>query len=611
MSASIWLPKGERGDKGPIGDKGPDGDKGPPGEPGEDSVDQQLRDILQDPELAAEYIKVDDTKEYTEGSLGQAIAKNRNHFINVQSFGAIGDGITDDSNAIQAALDAALLTGGLLFGYNKTYRITKQLAITSPLRVDLNGAQLVFNFGEPLANGVGFAVQSNQVTIENGSIKIQGTTPGLASSAHVPIYTGNEANGAGFSDLIFRNLYLETNGNGAIVGMGETKNVLVENIVIADSPTIRIGVGFEWGGTEETGTGHPHNIVIKNIRCGKFTYAQGDFGVNHTCAVWLSSVFNVKIENVFIEETHTVINIFTGDRSNINAPAKYKDLVGTAITVDNVVCNKVNGYGIRIYGLATYSPDPLPQSAVITNVTFKGTTSDLNTHMGILLGYCDGVSLKNFDISGFYYGIITEADVLNFTAETGKIHSNRYCAAQIGSTGHPAINTTFRDVKAYNNNTLGTAGINTATAFVVTDAKNTSFENCRVGIDGETETSKYGFFATLAARKIRFYNNHVNSLAAEGVCYVMGESQGDTQVEPMGANNTGAPGILKSGGTPIMTLTVTGNKFGSFDAIPVAGTYSRGDRIYFNNPSAAGHIGAVCTTGGTPGTWKNFGAIVA
>jgi hypothetical protein len=44
-------------------------------------------------------------------------------------------------------------------------------------------------------------------------------------------------------------------------------------------------------------------------------------------------------------------------------------------------------------------------------------------------------------------------------------------------------------------------------------------------------------------------------------------------------------------------------------AAPTTGTWLRGDRVDNLNPSAGGYVGWVCTTGGTPGTWKGFGAI--
>ena len=47
------------------------------------------------------------------------------------------------------------------------------------------------------------------------------------------------------------------------------------------------------------------------------------------------------------------------------------------------------------------------------------------------------------------------------------------------------------------------------------------------------------------------------------------------------------------------------------DAIPTTGAWIRGDRIEQILPSAAGKIGFVCVTSGTPGTWKPFGVIDA
>ena len=46
-------------------------------------------------------------------------------------------------------------------------------------------------------------------------------------------------------------------------------------------------------------------------------------------------------------------------------------------------------------------------------------------------------------------------------------------------------------------------------------------------------------------------------------------------------------------------------------AAPVSGTYAEGDIVWDTSPSAGGHIGWVCVTAGTPGTWKTFGAITA
>lgn len=46
-------------------------------------------------------------------------------------------------------------------------------------------------------------------------------------------------------------------------------------------------------------------------------------------------------------------------------------------------------------------------------------------------------------------------------------------------------------------------------------------------------------------------------------------------------------------------------------AAPATGTYRKGDYMMNSSVAAAGYMGWICTTAGTPGTWKGFGAIQA
>lgn len=50
---------------------------------------------------------------------------------------------------------------------------------------------------------------------------------------------------------------------------------------------------------------------------------------------------------------------------------------------------------------------------------------------------------------------------------------------------------------------------------------------------------------------------------------------------------------------------------GVASAAPTTGAWLRGDIVYSDSPSASGSVGWVCTSGGSPGTWKTFGAISA
>ena len=44
-------------------------------------------------------------------------------------------------------------------------------------------------------------------------------------------------------------------------------------------------------------------------------------------------------------------------------------------------------------------------------------------------------------------------------------------------------------------------------------------------------------------------------------------------------------------------------------AAPASGTYKVGDTVYNTAPAPSGYTGWICTTAGTPGTWKGFGVI--
>lgn len=57
--------------------------------------------------------------------------------------------------------------------------------------------------------------------------------------------------------------------------------------------------------------------------------------------------------------------------------------------------------------------------------------------------------------------------------------------------------------------------------------------------------------------------------------------------------------------------TLRGGGFGRAAAAPTEGTWSAGDVLLNTSPASGGFVGWVCVTGGTPGTWKTFGAISA
>lgn len=59
------------------------------------------------------------------------------------------------------------------------------------------------------------------------------------------------------------------------------------------------------------------------------------------------------------------------------------------------------------------------------------------------------------------------------------------------------------------------------------------------------------------------------------------------------------------------SLELNGRSITYGSAAPATGTHKDGDIVFNNAPAAAGEVGWVCTTPGSPGTWKTFGTIAA
>lgn len=102
------------------------------------------------------------------------------------------------------------------------------------------------------------------------------------------------------------------------------------------------------------------------------------------------------------------------------------------------------------------------------------------------------------------------------------------------------------------------------------------------------------------------------SLSGEIVARRIGASAGADQLAIGTGNASGRVRIRTptkaSGQTTRVQLDKT---LHSGSAAPVAGTWEQGDIVLNTGAAASGFVGWVCTTAGTPGTWKTFGAISA
>jgi len=178
--------------------------------------------------------------------------------FNVKAYGAKGDGVTDDTASVNAALTAAATSGGIVYFPQGTYKISNTLTISDGVKVELapgtiNASVLpVFKMGNKTTlEGSGMRGATRIVTnLTNGAV-IQSINPAIAYE------------GIAIRDLNIDNTSASNSGAIGIdfrgVGISEVRNVRIDHVEKA----IHIG-GDVNGGYYN----HFYNVQIINAVIG-------------------------------------------------------------------------------------------------------------------------------------------------------------------------------------------------------------------------------------------------------------------------------------------------------------------------------------------------------
>ena len=138
----------------------------------------------------------------------------RGPVIDVKTFGVIGDGVTDDTTAIQAANDSIGANGGVLFFPPGTYIITEGVLIDNNKTVvrgagiDLSIIKVADSAGNFVNNGV-LKIAADSVTVED--ITLDGNSDNNTAEDHSGILAS-----AGIDNLIVRNSHIKNTPKAGI-----------------------------------------------------------------------------------------------------------------------------------------------------------------------------------------------------------------------------------------------------------------------------------------------------------------------------------------------------------------------------------------------------------
>lgn len=170
------------------------------------------------------------------GASGRTLAAKLGESVSVKDFGAVGDGATDDTVAVQAAVDWAILNGKALYFPAGRYKVTAAINVTAPLHIHGEDPQLP---GVPLAaptmgtwiyfahNGKGFNVTSERGAsfYQLGTYRSTQVQPVAGVGAYAPTtqqadYYLATSNNPVLERLVLLNPFIGIQYQGIVTGQG-------------------------------------------------------------------------------------------------------------------------------------------------------------------------------------------------------------------------------------------------------------------------------------------------------------------------------------------------------------------------------------------------------
>ena len=247
-----------------------------------------------------------DTNGLISGAVGRTVHQKLQDLVSVRDFGATGDGTTDDTTAIQAAIYYAQTNGGCVYLPAGIY------IISSSLNVQINSGGLPLL--RPSICGDGAGATTILQTANASGIVVTGYTSNPADYMDLEDFTlqsnavGGYGNGISFSDSAFVNIdNVEVlgweNGVYGIDALSMTFTRLVSRFNIN-------GFRFESSGSGTGYTSEPNAITMLGctignntnyggwvVGAGTFTFVGGSIESNGESTTTLSTKWGLRITN--------------------------------------------------------------------------------------------------------------------------------------------------------------------------------------------------------------------------------------------------------------------------------------------------------------------------
>jgi hypothetical protein len=508
-----------------------------------------------------------------------------------RAYSCVADGTTDATAAFQALVNlVGVAGGGIIDGFGKTFAI--------------ESATVEVNY--------------DNVLIVNAKFKRSTTTNGWLFRWA----TTTNTNGGGMVNVKLQGIATNASGNGGVMFGSATykaNNYIAENIE-ADSFS-QYGVGIEAG----------DNWKVSNIRVLNHGLTTG------TISSCMGFYLFPKIASSGGQLSNVISIISTASKANASANhaaiklQTHQGLTATniygnggseeCISVDaiqgiviNIIVVPQGGNAGLIVGNYNSAHSFSGQTFTIDGVYCPTRTSSYDIAIG---GGEDGqykltgCVIRNVDVGNARFLALSNtkncvfenwvADDIRFSASY-----NSYTVNSLASTGN-----TYRNINVRGGASTGVLAIENSNGLI---------SNCGGNaIDSDTIASFEIFGSDNVIASPFSRNCSTNAIVINGsnnelFNVTLKAITGRSIWFKTGSNNNRIHSGDLFAGTGVLDNGTGNYVFGTKreqtgTAAPTSGTWAVGDVVWNSAPNAGGFAGWICTTAGTPGTWKTFGAI--
>lgn len=357
---------------------------------------------------------------YTQGGIGavtRTVQSRLRDFVSVKDFGAVGDGVTDDTAAIQAAIDAVgSAGGGSVYIPVGTYKLTDSLTVSNDyvaLIGDGSSASVLLG-SDPTKWIIKFNANADHMLID--SLWIKGSAVSDATTQYGIGYTSDSDDP---ESVVIQNCKFSHSNNGIVVGSGRFWKITQNSFDTLVGITSGTGYGIL------AAAANSNNVFSENTFKGTLTTH-----LRHAIYNSVGASFNVVANNVIKDCNEAGISF--------NATSAQAGVRG--VIVSN---NIIEGGGVA----ATTDAAAINLNGNIQDCVVSGNIVRNRANAGILVsdagqgGLCTNNTIKNNSVIDVAYVGLRLLSTKNCTLSDNYVHnasngnSGTYAAIQITSSG--------------------------------------------------------------------------------------------------------------------------------------------------------------------------------